>query len=78
MKFVDFMQFLKLRAGVKELLIKFLDTENLEPTKQLFECGSADTSTLLMNASIRDAPSGKFHFLCRFFISIAALHVYEP
>jgi len=77
MKFGDFMQIVKLRAGAKELLIKFLDTENMEPTKQLGECGSGDTSTLLMNASIRYLPSGKFHFLRLFFINIAALHVYE-
>lgn len=70
------MQFVKLRAGVKELLIKFLDTENLEPTKQLVECGSGDTSTLLMNASIRCVPSGSFHFLRLFFINIAAIHVH--
>jgi hypothetical protein len=55
-KFADCMQFVKLLAGVKELLIKFLDTENLEPTKQLVECGSGDTSTLLMNASICQVP----------------------
>lgn len=72
-----FTQFVKLRAGVKELLIKFLDTENMEPTKQLGECGSGDTSTLLMNASILYVPSGKLHFLRLFFINIAALQVYE-
>ena len=77
MKFGDFMQFVRLRAGVKELLIKFLDTENLEPTRQLVECGSGDTSTLIMNASIRYVPSGKFHFLRLFFINTVALHVYE-
>lgn len=77
MKFGDFMRFVKLRAGVMELLIKFLDTENLEPTKQLVECGPGDTSTLHMNASIRYVPSGKFHFLCLFFINTEALHVHE-
>jgi hypothetical protein len=56
--------------------MKFLDTENLEPTKQLVECGSSDTSTLLMNASILYVPSGKFHFLRLFFINIAALQLY--
>jgi hypothetical protein len=70
------MPFVKLRAGEKELLIKFLDTENLEPTKQLVECGSGDTSTLLMNASICYVPSGSFHFLRLFFINIVAIHVY--
>jgi hypothetical protein len=62
MKFDDFMQFVKLRAGVKELLIKFLDTENLEPTKQLVKCGSDHTSTLLMNASIHMSLQANFTF----------------
>lgn len=66
----------KVKRASEELLIKFLDTENLEPTKQLLECRSGDTSTLLMNASIRYVPSGKFHFLRLFFINIAALHVF--
>jgi len=79
MKFGDFTQFVKLRAWVKELLIKFLDTENMEPTKQLGECVSGDTSTLLMNASILYVcvPSGKFHFLRLFFINIVASQVHE-
>jgi hypothetical protein len=72
------MQFVNLFVGVKELFIKFLDTENSwNPPNSSWNVGqAAGTSTLLMNASIRCVPSGKFHFLRLFFINTAALHVY--